>query len=94
MVKDTPRINGMYAAFGRVIEGMDIVDQIVALETEVETDEETGETTETDTPVNKPVIESVTVETYGKDYGYPETLEPFDYTSYIMSLYGNSLTAE
>ena len=94
MVKDTPRINGEYAAFGRVLEGMDIVDQIVALETVVETDEETGETTETDTPVNKPVIESVTVETFGKDYGYPETVEPFDYMSYITSLYGGSLTTE
>lgn len=88
MVKNTPRINGQYAAFGRVTEGMDIVDKIVVLETAVETDEETGETTQTDMPVNKPVIESVTVETFGKDYGYPETLAPFDYTEYIMSLYG------
>lgn len=94
MVKDTPRINGMYAAFGRVTEGMDIVDKIVALETVVETDEETGEKTETDMPVNKPVIESVTVETYGKDYGYPETVEAFDYMSYLMSMYGSSLTTE
>lgn len=94
MVKDTPRINGMYAAFGRVTEGMDIVDQIVALETVVETDEETGETTQTDTPVNKPVIESVTIETFGKDYGNPQTLEPFDYISYLMSMYGSSLTTE
>lgn len=88
MVKDTSRINGQYAAFGRVTEGMDIVDKIVVLETVVETDDETGETTKTDAPVNKPVIESMTVETYGVDYGYPTTLKPFDYTSYIMSLYG------
>ena len=88
MVKNTPRINGQYAAFGRVTEGMDIVDKIVVLETVVETDEETGETTQTDMPVNKPVIESVTVETFGKDYGYPETLEPFDYTKYLLSMYG------
>ena len=94
MVKDTPRINGQYAAFGRVIEGMDIVDQIVLLETVVETNEETGETTKTDTPVNKPEIESVTVETYGVDYGYPKTLEAFDYMSYLMSMYGGSLTTE
>lgn len=93
MVADTPSINGMYTAFGKVIEGMDIVDKIVALETVVETDEETGETTETDMPVNKPVIESVTVETFGKDYGYPETLEPFDYMSYLMSMYSGSLVS-
>jgi len=90
MVKDTPRINGQYAAFGRVLEGMDIVDKIVVLETVVNTDEETGEKTETDMPVNKPVIESITVDTFGADYGYPETLEAFDYTSYLMSLYGLS----
>lgn len=90
MVKDTPRLNGQYAAFGRVLEGMDIVDQIVNLETVVETDEETQETTTTDTPVDKPVIESVTVETYGKDYGNPTTQEPFDYMSYLMSLYSSS----
>lgn len=94
MVKDTPRLNGQYAAFGKVTEGMDIVDKIVALETVVETDEETGETTTTDTPVNKPVIESITVETFGKDYGYPETVKPFDYMSYLMSMYGGSLSAE
>ena len=95
MVKDTPRINGQYAAFGRVTEGMDIVDKIVVLETVVETDEETKETTQTDMPVNKPVIESVTVETFGKDYGEPETVAPFDYTKYLMSIYGADLfTAE
>ena len=94
MVKDTPRINGQYAAFGKVIEGMDIVDKIVSLETTTETNEETGETTKTDTPVEKPVIESVTVETYGKDYGYPSTVEPFDYMNYLMSMYGGSLTSE
>lgn len=90
MVKDTPRLNGQYAAFGKVLEGMDIVDQIVNLETVVETDEETQETTTTDTPVDKPVIESVTVETYGKDYGNPTTQKPFDYMSYLMSLYSSS----
>ena len=88
MVKDNSNITGLYAGFGKVTDGMDIVDQIVALETEVKTDEETGETTTTDTPVNKPVIESVTVETFGREFGDPQTLEPFDYTSYLMKLYG------
>lgn len=94
MVKDTPRINGQYAAFGRVLEGMDIVDKIVVLENVIEKDEKTGEETETDMPVNKPVIESVTVDTFGVDYGYPTTVEPFDYMSYIMSMYGNNLISE
>lgn len=94
MVKDNSSITGSYAGFGKVTEGMDIVDKIVMLETAVETDEETGETKTTDTPVNKPVIESVTVETFGRDFGYPETVEPFDYMSYLMQMYGSSLKVE
>lgn len=41
-------------------------------------------------PVNKPVIKSLTVETFGVDYGDPETVEPFDYQSYINQMYGLS----
>ncbi|MDE6727334.1 MAG: peptidylprolyl isomerase [Oscillospiraceae bacterium] len=32
--KDAPHLDGMYAAFGRVIEGMDAVDEIAAVETD------------------------------------------------------------
>lgn len=43
-------------------------------------------------PVNPPVIKSVRVETYGVDYGMPETEEPFDYYNYIMSQYTSGMT--
>jgi peptidyl-prolyl cis-trans isomerase B (cyclophilin B) len=33
MVADTPSLDGEYASFGKVIEGMDVVDEIVAVET-------------------------------------------------------------
>ena len=79
MAQEYTDFNGYYCAFGKVTEGMDIVDKIKALETKVETttDEETGETTENETtiPVNPPVIKSMTVETYGIDYGEPEIVE-------------------
>lgn len=91
MAKDENSFNGYYTAFGKVIEGMEIVDEITKLETEVETDEETGETSETTKPVNPPVISNVSVETFGVEYGEPETHETFDINSYLMqALYGIS----
>ena len=87
MAQDVSEFNGYYTAFGKVIEGMEIVDELTKLETKVETDEETGETTETTTPVNAPVINNITVETFGVEYGEPETHQSFDITSWFMSYY-------
>ncbi len=42
-------------------------------------------------PKNKPVITSITVETYGINYGEPKTVEPFNYYNYLMKYYGSSL---
>ena len=66
--------DGYYTAFGKVIEGMEIIDQIKTIETVTETDEETGETTETTTPVNPPVITKMTVNTFGIEYNEPEII--------------------
>lgn len=66
--------DGYYCAFGKVIEGMDVIDTIKAIETVVETDEDTGETEETTTPVNPPVITSMTVDTFGIEYNEPEMI--------------------
>lgn len=65
----------LYCAFGKVIEGMEIVDTIKAIETEVEVNEETGEETTTSTPVNPPVITNMTVETFGIKYKEPIKIE-------------------
>ena len=73
MHKAAPHLDGAYAAFGKVTEGMEIVDEITKLETTVETDENSGETTTTTKPVNPPVIKSITVDTLGVNYGEPET---------------------
>lgn len=85
--KDVEAFNGYYTAFGKVIEGMDIVDKIKTLETTTETDEKTGEKTETTKPKNPPVISNVTVDTFGVEYGEPETHESFDINSWIMNYY-------
>lgn len=86
MTEANTSLDGYYAAFGKVIEGLDIVHKIE--EIEVKAADESSETSEKSTPVNPPVIKTVTVETYGVDYGLPKTLKPFDYTSWLYQLYG------
>lgn len=89
--EDVESFNGYYTAFGKVIEGMDIVDKIKGLETTTEKNEQTGENTKTTKPVNPPVISNISVDTYGVEYGEPETHEEFDVNSYLMQkLYGIS----
>ena len=86
----TKNLDGLYAAFGKVTEGMDIVDKISNVEVETrETQTDSKSELTQDKPVNPPVIKSIRVETFGIDYGKPETLEPFDINSWYMSqMYG------
>lgn len=83
MQKDNDNLNGLYAGFGKVIEGLEVVDKIANVE--VKTRDQGAEGA--DEPVNKPVIKSVRVETFGVDYGEPKTMEPFDYYKWMMSQY-------
>lgn len=66
--------DGYYCAFGKVIEGMEIIDKLKSIETTTQTDEETGETTKTSTPVNPPVITKMTVDTKGVEYNEPKII--------------------
>lgn len=63
MHKDAPHLDGEYAAFGKIIEGMDVVNQIA----EVETDW-------SDKPATPQVMKKVTVETFGETYPEPEKI--------------------
>lgn len=93
MTKDNTSLDGSYAAFGKVIEGMDVVDKISNVEVETRDSNSTDQNLTADRPVNPPVIKSITVDTKGVDYGTPETVEPFDYYSYMMQqYYGGSAT--
>lgn len=88
ITKDSTSLNGYYTAFGKVIEGLDVVHQIEQVEVKAaDNSEETGNT-EVSTPVNPPKITSLKVETFGVDYGLPETLTPFDYMSWMYQQYG------
>ena len=86
MHEDNNSLDGLYAAFGEVIEGLDIVDKIANVE--VVTRDENAEK-DINKPVNPPVIKSLSVETFGVEYGEPTTVEPFDYYGWIMQQYGN-----
>lgn len=67
--------DGYYCAFGKVIEGIEVIDTIKAIETITETNEETGEDEKTTTPVNPPVITKMTVETFGINYNEPKIVK-------------------
>ena len=98
MTADNTQLDGVYAAFGKVIEGMEVVKEISNVEvyyrdSESGKDEEApkdedGNTISSDTPKEQPVMKSVSVETYGVDYGIPETVEPFDVSSLYSQLMG------
>ena len=89
--KATSSLDGQYAAFGKVIDGMDIVEKISNVDVETR-DNTTDNTLRNDRPKNPPVIKSLTVDTHGVDYGMPETQKPFDYYSYMMKQYYGSQT--
>ena len=61
MHKDSPHLDGQYAAFGLVTEGLDVVDSIASVKTG-----------NNDKPVEPQKIASVTVDTLGVDYPEPE----------------------
>ena len=81
-------LTGKYAGFGKVIEGFDVLEKIAATKVKKASDEDT----EKSTPVKAPKIISIKVETYGVDYGKPETHEPFDMNSYFSQQYSSTAT--
>ena len=83
-------LSGYYAGFGKVIEGMDVVKKIADVKVKkADNSEETGNTEES-TPKKDVKIKSVTVDTFGVDYGMPKTMEPFNYMNWLYSQYGIS----
>ena len=91
IMKDTaPSLNGNYAAFGKITEGLELLENLCKTQEIVppEVNEETGEVVEgIDEFVNKFVIKSATVDTHGIDMGIPEMVEYFDYDEYIYQMF-------
>ena len=63
MHETSPHLDGQYAAFGKVIEGMENVDKIANTDTDFR-----------DAPIEKQIIKKISVETFGQSYPEPETL--------------------
>ncbi|NLY47569.1 MAG: peptidylprolyl isomerase [Clostridiales bacterium] len=61
MHKAAPHLDGSYAAFGKIIEGMSVVDKIANTRTDY-----------SDKPIEPQIMKKVTVETFGVEYPEPE----------------------
>lgn len=64
MVADAPHLDDQYASFGKVIEGMEVADKIVASKTDYN-----------DRPYEDQRMKKVTVETFGEKYEEPTIIE-------------------
>ncbi|NLK22418.1 MAG: peptidylprolyl isomerase [Clostridiales bacterium] len=63
MVADAPHLDDQYASFGKIIEGMEVADEIVNTKTDYN-----------DKPYEDQVIKTMEVETFGENYNEPETM--------------------
>ncbi len=61
MVEKAPHLDGQYAAFGKVLEGLDVADAIVSVRTDFQ-----------DKPLEAQRIATVTIDTHGETYPAPE----------------------
>lgn len=63
VTKDSPHLDGQYASFGKVIDGIDVVSKI-----------ENIETGKNDAPTRKVIIDSIKVDTFGTTYDEPKKM--------------------
>lgn len=64
MHEDAPHLDGQYASFGKLIEGLDVAKKIVSTKRDY-----------SDKPYEDQVMKKVTVDTFGENFGEPEIIE-------------------
>lgn len=110
LTDDISNYNGYYAAFGKVVEGMDVIDQISSSRVDESTDEnntdenadnkttttsenkegttdENAEKEKEESKVNTIKIKSITVDTFGADYGNPEIVNYEENYKKVQEIY-------
>lgn len=110
LTDDISNYNGYYAAFGKVVEGMDVIDQISSSRVDESTDEnntdenadnkttttsenkegttdENSEKENEESKVNTIKIKSITVDTFGADYGNPEIVNYEENYKKVQQIY-------
>ena len=63
MHETSPHLDGDYAAFGKITEGLDVVDKIAMVSTDY-----------SDRPLQPQIMKTVTVDTFGEEYPEPEKM--------------------
>lgn len=96
MMNEASNLNGVYCAFAKVTEGLDILEKIyneAKIKVEETEEGEEHDHSEEESVMKefevKPVITNASVEKYGVDYGKPETHKAFDIQSYLNELYSS-----
>lgn len=96
LTEDIDSYNGNYAAFGKVIEGIDVLDAISATRVEESEDDKEennntenkeDENTESEKTKNTIIIKSISVDTFGIDYGMPETVNYEEISEKVDKIY-------
>lgn len=96
LTADKDNYNGYYAAFGKVVEGMEVLEEIS--NSRIEKTEDSESETDSNDSINKITITSISVDTFGVDYGMPEIVnyeENMEKVNQIYSQYfGGNTTVE
>ena len=86
---EASKLNGAYAAFGKITEGLDLIEKLYNEGEILPKESEESEQSEEEAIQrfkSYPVIKSATVDTKGIDLGDPEIQEMFDYSEYMYQM--------
>ena len=86
---EASKLNGAYAAFGKITEGLDLIEKLYNEGEILQKESEESEQAEEEAIQrfkSYPVIKSATVDTKGIDLGDPEIQEMFDYSEYMYQM--------